>query len=536
MIKLSKVSARFSKLLCTFLLLALATTVCACRASAAEKIKKTPRLDLKQIKKLAGETWAGIYASGKKVGYLKSDISFTIQDGRKVMKAKSEATIKMKYGQVEATVSSKSMQVYDLKNEAILLNTSTTSLNGQLLTSVVVKPKDKGYEIASTFSGKQFTRTLPACKNGLRAALGPQLLAFSPNPKLGDSISGEILMPEIPALVRTEHKIIRKENLLFRGVATDVYVISSTLYPLAPAATTDPENKAEKTPPAALARLNLKVDSEGRMLEGTIMGTFTFRLESKKNAKRFDRIANILSASGIRPDRQIRNSRKAIKASLLITGLPKGTGSDDSRQKFERKADGSCLLTLTAGQAPESCKALTPKQREKHAQHLKATPLIQSQHPDIMALAKKIVAGEKDPFKASAKICAWVFANTRKIFTPAISNALDTLRTRKGDCGEHAVLFVALCRAAGIPAREVAGLAYESRAHLFGGHAWAEIFVENRWLAVDPTFGQSIADAIHIKIAEGGMEGIEGFIRLGSLLGSIKIKVLSVENKAATDK
>jgi transglutaminase-like putative cysteine protease len=60
--------------------------------------------------------------------------------------------------------------------------------------------------------------------------------------------------------------------------------------------------------------------------------------------------------------------------------------------------------------------------------------------------------------------------------------------TRVGDCGVLAALFVALCRAAGIPARWQSGWFLKP----VGGnmHDWAEFWVEGLgWLPCDPTYG-----------------------------------------------
>lgn len=59
-----------------------------------------------------------------------------------------------------------------------------------------------------------------------------------------------------------------------------------------------------------------------------------------------------------------------------------------------------------------------------------------------------------------------------------------------GDCTEHAALFVALARAAGLPARNVGGFVYLSAGNgsyaMFGYHAWAEVWL-GEWVPVDPT-------------------------------------------------
>jgi hypothetical protein len=88
---------------------------------------------------------------------------------------------------------------------------------------------------------------------------------------------------------------------------------------------------------------------------------------------------------------------------------------------------------------------------------------------------------------------------------------------------EFSDLFVALARAAGIPAREVHGFAYTTNSRLQPLslvtdvlHAWAEYYAEsdNVWVAVDPTWGNTTRgvdyfskfDFNHIAFAILGVE------------------------------
>lgn len=61
---------------------------------------------------------------------------------------------------------------------------------------------------------------------------------------------------------------------------------------------------------------------------------------------------------------------------------------------------------------------------------------------------------------------------------------------RKGDCGVQALLFITLCRIAGIPARWQSGLSATPES--IGPHDWAQFYVEPfGWLHADLSFGGS---------------------------------------------
>jgi len=71
----------------------------------------------------------------------------------------------------------------------------------------------------------------------------------------------------------------------------------------------------------------------------------------------------------------------------------------------------------------------------------------------------------------------------------------------EGDCSEHALLFVALARSAGLPAREVNGLLYlGDRQQKYSAHVWAEVNIDGNWLSVDPTWRKIGLDAGYIRI------------------------------------
>ena len=62
-----------------------------------------------------------------------------------------------------------------------------------------------------------------------------------------------------------------------------------------------------------------------------------------------------------------------------------------------------------------------------------------------------------------------------------------TLEQGFGRCWDFSDLFVTLCRAAGIPCRQVAGWLYGQ-----SGHVWAEVLVEDKgWQQVDPSAGMA---------------------------------------------
>ena len=161
-----------------------------------------------------------------------------------------------------------------------------------------------------------------------------------------------------------------------------------------------------------------------------------------------------------------------------------------------------------------------PANGQRFASYLQPTPFVQSDHPQIRALAGNIVKGESDAVKAAARIKDWIYRELAKEPTVSIPNALEVLRARKGDCNEHTGLFNALARAAGIPAKTVVGVVYLRGAFYY--HAWSEVWL-GEWVSLDSVLNQFPADVTHIKFVEGE---IDRQIDILQLIGNLKIKVV----------
>lgn len=149
---------------------------------------------------------------------------------------------------------------------------------------------------------------------------------------------------------------------------------------------------------------------------------------------------------------------------------------------------------------------------------------IESDERLILEKARAIAGDSKDPVVVAKDLMSWVYKNLTKRPVVTVPSALEVLKTRVGDCNEHAVLLTALLRASGIPARICVGLAY-SRDKFFY-HAWNECYV-GEWISIDATLNQMPVDAAHIKLVEGGLDKQ---IEIIGLIGRIKLEVIGFKN------
>lgn len=145
---------------------------------------------------------------------------------------------------------------------------------------------------------------------------------------------------------------------------------------------------------------------------------------------------------------------------------------------FARTYDVTCW---TQRLRPEAHDRLTAVPKTKLRGYLQPSDGIESQHAEIRRFAAEAVGEETAPLERATLI----FNATRKQLTYRTGKfigALAGLRGGQGDCEEFSSLFVALCRASGIPARLVRG----------PGHCWAEFALADRdgeiiWVPADPT-------------------------------------------------
>jgi transglutaminase-like putative cysteine protease len=166
------------------------------------------------------------------------------------------------------------------------------------------------------------------------------------------------------------------------------------------------------------------------------------------------------------------------------------------------------------------------------ARYLAPESLIESDAPEIVAETQRALEGVVGTRARAERLTRYVDALLDKKLTVSLPSALEVLRTKVGDCNEHTALYVAMARAAGIPARIAVGLVYVSAARgAFYYHAWPEVYLDEGngrglWLPVDPTLNQFPADATHLRLVRGGLDQQATIV---PLIGRLRITVLELD-------
>ncbi len=119
--------------------------------------------------------------------------------------------------------------------------------------------------------------------------------------------------------------------------------------------------------------------------------------------------------------------------------------------------------------------------------HLLSTKAIQSDHPEIAALSRRLELEGLDAIEALRRIFEEVLALDGVAFK-GTTDALTALRLGEASCNGKSRLFVALCRQIGLPARLVGGLILES-GDKRTSHQWVEVNLRNQWIPFDALNG-----------------------------------------------
>ncbi len=111
-------------------------------------------------------------------------------------------------------------------------------------------------------------------------------------------------------------------------------------------------------------------------------------------------------------------------------------------------------------------------------------------------LARSIVGDETNPYLQARKIYYYVVENILysymahcSIEAASIPESVYSFEHGYGDCGTQSIIFSALCRSIGIPARAPGG--FQIFSGQLGSHFWAEFYLPNYgWVPVDTSAGQ----------------------------------------------
>jgi hypothetical protein len=478
----------------TALLLAALLAGTAPAPSAPAAAKKRP--DVLTLRRPAGPEWFGLYLLGKKAGWSRMEVLRERRGGMEVLVARQEALLQAMVGERPVERRQRDEKVYEARPGGRLLSfTSEREGDGgnrrMEMTCV-------GGRCAATFTSDE---TPPTRRELVSAETAEQADPFRLAAARRGTVEGVQVEPEQLREKRMKDVYGGPARLAGAGVEVPVSIVEES-------------EEGDRVP----ARIALAAD--GSVVEIRFGASLVARAETEEVARRLDRVDLFGLSRVALPGPLPRAVPQRIE--FRLRGLPPSFRQDDGRQRYASDPSGESVVTVTARRpvaanperdAPRGAAGADPEL-------LRATPEIDSDDPAVRQIALEVAGDAPGVFAGSARLVHWVYGRLEKVYGQSRDRASEVLQVGKGDCTEHALLFVAMARAAGIPARGVHGLVYARYGDgvpALYWHAWAEVRSGDEWIAVDPTFDQPVADATHIALGRGTQ------VDAVSLLGALTV-------------
>ena len=86
--------------------------------------------------------------------------------------------------------------------------------------------------------------------------------------------------------------------------------------------------------------------------------------------------------------------------------------------------------------------------------------------------------------------------------TSVMTSAIEAFQYQQGVCQDHSHVFIAMCKALGLPARYVSGYLHVDNTPHLASHAWCEVFLNNTWYSFDIS-NQLFSPKSHVYVAVG---------------------------------
>ncbi len=441
------------------------------------------------------EDWMGTYFQGKKLGFTRVQTRWSLQG----IEVDSTVFFQIRSKSIDqsTTINQKTRLGPDFKLRSFSLLQEITGHRQQVEGRVegnrlIYRIKSRGFDKEKSIEFPP--GTLPSSTFLLN------LLADGL--KVGQKGTLSLFLEPFQMLVDLEYEVLRKDNLEYEGKSVETFAIKQKIEGI---------------------ETTLWVAGDGSVIKETTNQGFASFKESAEVAQKLDEpltVSSMITMSLVKPDQPINRSERVREIIFHLQPLRSpDLIPEDQRQKIlktEQLPNGFYRATLQVKTELEQ--SFSSGLGKPDSKYLEDSAQVQSRHPMIRALARELAGDKRNVWQVAKDINRWVHQNLAKELVDTVT-ALDALHERRGECQSHTYLFTALARAVGIPTRIVNGLVYSQEYSGFLYHAWPEVYV-GEWRALDPTFGQDVVDATHIKLTEGTEEGS---FRLMEFVGKLKI-------------
>ncbi|MCI0639774.1 MAG: transglutaminase-like domain-containing protein [Gemmataceae bacterium] len=456
-----------------------------------------PKIDAKAIDSTLRTDWYGLYLKGKKIGYFRTTRA---RVGEEISESFVLSMKLFSFGQKAEMLITQDLRFENSAPHALVSGTFEQK-SGPVAQKTALVRNDKGFAVTHSV-GKEITKKqiAPADYNLADAMASEMWIRQGAKP--GAKIEyADFDMQDLKTQTQTS-KILSSKTSLVGGVEIRYFEVET-------------ESSKEKL------RIQSRHDDQGRLLSGQFAGIFELRMESEEQAKNTEYSQDLFVLGMAKVDRALGQTGKVRELILEIDGKEGDVFEDGPRQSVAAKPGGR-IIKLGKKHGKES----KPTQKEID-EALTETAAYCISHPKVKELAQKAVGDAKTPEEKVKRIIEFVHDFVTPSLSANLPNIHDLMEKKRGDCKSYALLTANLCRASGVPAREVSGLLYvgdDQKA--FGGHAWNEVVLDGVWVPVDASMRQTEIDAAHLSF---GSE-YRAARNLLETLGKLQFRVVEVKS------
>ena len=431
--------------------------------------------------------WYSLSLMNTKIGYMHASSEETEYQGEPVTRNKVDMVMNFKALGSDITLEITRVEYTgaDLMPRYFLSTSNESGLKqieGRIIDGIAY--------IKTVLNGETTESEVPVPPDTISEYTGVESLLTQQELKIGDKQDFHIFSFDLLKPVKVELEVIGQETLTYQSKEKQVSVLRQTMDMMA----------------GITAKSWIDFDGITYRTEIPLMGFSMVTLKTDRETA----LGGVEEIDVVLKTRILPSGKHPIpKAASLVADLKLTSGNivetvmSNSQQKLKLSTPQSGQLSIQVPRvAAEDCPDLPIQHAE--GEFLSASAYIQAAHPDIQAKTKEILGNEVNSWGAAEKLCRWVYESiTDKKLSGGFGSSLTVLASLSGDCTEHTVLFIALARAAGIPARICSGLVFSKDAFYY--HFWSEVYV-GRWVQMDPTLGQVVADANHIQLGGSAVE------------------------------
>ena len=164
---------------------------------------------------------------------------------------------------------------------------------------------------------------------------------------------------------------------------------------------------------------------------------------------------------------------------------------DASVDPAVRKADVSFHAVRTEALRPDLSAESGEIPAEISEKYLGSSKMVATEDPAVVALAEEITAGKTTCVDKAQAIYDWIYDNMERDNDVVGCGDGDVCRLitedqRAGKCTDIGSVFIALCRASGVPANEMFGIRMNADDITGNQHCWVEFYAPGiGWVPVD---------------------------------------------------